>query len=52
MYLICEIYILKGLDYSVENVWLLVVNILIKKKINSFLGFCLYWYSLFINCLI
>lgn len=36
MYLICEIYILKGLDYSVENVWLLVVYIFIKKKLIVF----------------
>lgn len=33
MYLICEIHTSKGLDHSVENFWLLVVHILMKKFI-------------------
>lgn len=32
MHLICEIHTSKGSDHSVENVWLLVVHILIKKN--------------------
>lgn len=32
MHLICEIHTSKGTDHSVENVWLLVVHILIKKN--------------------
>lgn len=36
MHLICEIHTSKGSDHSAENVWLLVVHILIKKKLIVF----------------